>query len=127
YEAQVKTPCARPVNTRSPGTRYAFLRHALLSAGQAASLSAPFTKLTCGRADIREATRGRLMSKSTPRQTFGSESASAGKENETMHPSTSIWLKTTICPRPPMPFMAKFPQSPRQFDRASVFRGKFLA
>src|SRR5262245_62805428 len=42
-------------------------------------------------------------------------------------PSTSIWLKTTICSRPPMPFIAKFPQSPRQFDRASVFRGNLLA
>jgi hypothetical protein len=54
-------------------------------------------------------------------------SASAGKANEAMHPSTSIWLKAPICPTRPMSFMAKLPQSPRPFDRASVFRGKLLA
>jgi hypothetical protein len=67
------------------------------------------------------------MSKSMPRQAFGSESASAGKANEAMHPSTSIGLKAAIGPTRPMPFTAKLPQSPRQFDRASVLRGKLLA
>ena len=107
----MKAPCTWPVNTTSPGTRYDFLRHASLSAGHAASSSEPLTKLTCERAVIREATRGRFMSKSIPRHAFGSESASAGKAfPKEMHPSTSIGLKALVGLTRRLPFIANFPR-----------------
>ena len=52
------------------------------------------------------------MSKSTPRQTFGSESASAGKANETNAPKYQHLVENHDLPEAPHAFHGEIPPIP---------------